>query len=196
MIPLLDFCAICHESGVPVIVDAAGEHDPRDQLGAGADIVIVSAHKNYGALTAGIVAGHRALIEACLLQDVGIGRPMKVGKEGIASVIAALDIWRCHGNAVHADWTRRAGLAVDALRAVPGLRVELAADMQGSPLNRARIHAKNCDQIVRALADGEPSIRVWQHGLPHGYFELDPRTLDDGEMQATCRAIRAIAATR
>ena len=45
--------------------------------------------------------------------------------------------------------------------AAPGLRVELAADMQGSPLFRARIHAKNCEQIVQALADGEPSIRVW-----------------------------------
>jgi D-glucosaminate-6-phosphate ammonia-lyase len=197
MIGLAEFCAICRASGVPVIVDAAGEHDPRDQLGAGADLVIASAHKNYRALTAGIVAGRRALIEACLLQDAGIGRPMKVGKEGIASVIAALDLWRRHDrSAVHADWTRRARLAVEALGAVSGLRVELAPDMQGSPLYRTRIHAENCDRIVRALADGEPAIRVWQHGLPEGYFELDPRTMDDGEMQAVCQAIRALAAAR
>ena len=68
--------------------------------------------------------------------------------------------------------------------------------MQGSPLDRARIYAGNCDQIVRDLADGEPSIRVWQHGLPLGYFELDPRTVDDSEMQAICRAIRVITAAR
>ena len=181
-------------AGVPVIVDAAGEHDPRDQLGAGADIVIVSAHKNYGALTAGIVMGRRSLIEACLMQDAGIGRPMKVGKEGIASVIAALDEWRRQDRkAVHADWTRRARLAVDALGGIPGLRVEIAPDTPGSPLNRARIHAGSCDRIVRALASGEPSIRVWQHGLPHGYFELDPRTIDDQDMQTICRAIQALA---
>ncbi len=194
MIGLAEFCDICHAAGVPVIVDAAGEHDPRDQLGAGADIVIVSAHKNYGALTAGIVMGRRSLIEACLMQDAGIGRPMKVGKEGIASVIAALDEWRRQDRkAVHADWTRRARLAVDALGGIPGLRVEIAPDTPGSPLNRARIHAGSCDRIVRALASGEPSIRVWQHGLPHGYFELDPRTIDDQDMQTICRAIQALA---
>jgi L-seryl-tRNA(Ser) seleniumtransferase len=194
MIPLSEFCAVCHESGVPVIVDAAGEHDPRDQLSAGADLVIASSHKNYGALTAGILAGRKGFVEACLLQDAGIGRPMKVGKEGIVSVVAALHAWQCQNrNAAYVEWKRRASLAVAALSAVPGLRVELAADMQGSPLIRARIHAKNCDQIVTALADGEVSIRVWQHGLPHGFFELDPRTVDDDEMQAVCRAIRAIA---
>ena len=197
MIPLSEFCTISHEADIPVIVDAAGEHDPRDQFGEGADIVIASGHKNYGALTSGIIAGRRNLIEACLLQDAGIGRPMKIGKEGIMSVIAALGMWprRSH-EAAHAHWTRRASIAVDALRAIPGLRVELAADMRGSPLNRARIHAKNCEQIVQALADGEPSIRVWRHGLPQGYFELDPRTVNDCEMQAICRALRTIAATR
>jgi seryl-tRNA(Sec) selenium transferase len=193
MIGLREFCTICHAAGVPVIVDAAGEHDLRDQLCAEVDLAIASAHKNYGALTAGIVAGRRALIEACLLQDSGIGRAMKVGKEGIASVIAALDAWRRQDrNSVHTDWKRRASHASDALRELPGLRVELAPDMEGSPLYRARIHVKVPERIVQRLADGDPSIRVWRHGLPHGYFELDPRTITDDEMATICRAIHVI----
>ena len=144
MIPLPDFCAICRQIGVPVIVDAAGEHDPRGELGAGADLVIVSAHKNYGALTAGIVAGRRALVEACLLQDSGIGRPMKVGKEAIAGVIAALDVWRGEDRgARHADWTRRARIRGDGAcrRAGPSRRA--GARHAGQPAH-ARAHS-SCD---------------------------------------------------
>ncbi len=193
MIGLPEFCAICHAAGVPVIVDHAGEHDLADPLRAGADLAIASAHKNYGALTAGIVAGRRALIEACLLQDAGIGRPMKVGKEGIASVIAALEVWqRENRSAVHADWKRRAQMACDLLAGISGLQTEVAPDTEGSPLYRARIHAVDATGIVDRLAAGDPSIRVWRLGLPHGYFELDPRTVSDDEMSSICQVIRAI----
>jgi D-glucosaminate-6-phosphate ammonia-lyase len=194
MIGLRDFCAICHAAGVPVIVDAAGEHDLGEPLRDGADLAIASAHKNYSALTAGIVAGRRALIEICLLQDCGIGRPMKVGKESIASVIAALDVWTAQDRAaVHAEWTRRARMACDLLAGLPGFQAGIAPDMPGSPLNRARIHAPDATAVADRLAAADPSIRVWRLGLPHGYFELDPRTVTDEEMREICRAIRAIA---
>jgi len=193
MIGLREFCAICHAAGVPVIVDAAGEHDLGEQLRDGAELAIASAHKNYGALTAGIAAGRRALIEACLMQDSGIGRPMKVGKEGIASVIAALEVWRRQDRtAVHADWTRRARMACDLLAGLPGFEAGIAPDMAGSPLNRARIRTPNATSIADRLAAGDPSIRVWRLGLPHGYFELDPRTVTDDEMRTICQTIRAI----
>jgi L-seryl-tRNA(Ser) seleniumtransferase len=193
MIGLAEFCAICHAAGVPVIVDAAGEHNLAEPLRAGADIAIASAHKNYGALTAGIIAGRRDLVAPCLMQDAGIGRPMKVGKEGIAGAIAALEAWQ-HQDlaAVHADWTRRAGMARELLSGLPQLRIELAPDMAGSALQRARVHMSDAARMADRLADGDPSIRVWRLGLPRGYFELDPRTISDDEMRATCQAIRAI----
>ena len=128
-----------------------------------------------------------------MLQDSGIGRPMKVGKEGIASVIAALEAW--HGqdsNAVHADWKRRAQMALELLSGISGLQIEVTADMEGSPLYRARIRTANAARIADRLAAGNPSIRVWRLGLPHGYFELDPRTISDAEMTSICQAIRAI----
>lgn len=194
MIDLAAFCEACHNAGVPVIVDAAGEQDLRHYLSAGADIAIASAHKNFGALTAGIVAGRASLIEACLLQDVGIGRPMKVGREGIASVIAALARWRNTDRAaVHAVWTKRAGAAMGALADVRFLKVDLARDIEGSPLFRARIQVTGkltAAQVAQRLADGTPSVRVWRLGLPLGFFELDPRTVTDDEMIVTCNAVR------
>jgi L-seryl-tRNA(Ser) seleniumtransferase len=120
---------------------------------------------------------------------------MKVGKEAIAAVIAALETWRQQDHqAVQTAWTRRAAIALDVLADVTGLTVELAPDMAASPLLRARIHvgapaALTADRIAQRLADGDPSIRVWRAGLPRGYFELDPRTITDEDMLMICRAI-------
>lgn len=196
MIDLKTFCEICHEADVPVVVDAAGEHDLRDQLQAGADLVIASAHKNYGALTAGIVAGRRALVDACRLQDHGVGRPMKAGKESVISVIAALDKWQQDDRSLlHLEWTKRAGIALEELKDLPGVKVELALDMPGSPLCRARIliagqNKLSADQLARALLGCDPRILVWNAGLLHGFLELDPRELSDQEMIAICHKIR------
>ena len=33
------------------------------------------------------------MVQACFYQEHGIGRPMKVGKEGVAGAIAALEAW-------------------------------------------------------------------------------------------------------
>ena len=93
MIPLETFAAICRARGVPVIVDAASEYDLRGFLGQGADIVIYSGHKFLGGPTTGIVAGRADLVRAASHQNRGIGRGMKVGKESIVGVMAALEAW-------------------------------------------------------------------------------------------------------
>src|SRR5262249_39395579 len=91
LIPLEECVAIAGD--VPGIVDAAAEPDVRLFLRAGASIVISSGHKAMGALTSGLICGRKALIRACYLQNWGIGRAMKVGKEGIAGLIAAIERW-------------------------------------------------------------------------------------------------------
>ena len=93
MLGLEQVCRICQAKGVPVIVDAASEYDLRGFLVRGADLVVYSGHKFLGGPTSGIVAGQRALVQAAALQNCGIGRGMKVGKESIAGVMAALQAW-------------------------------------------------------------------------------------------------------
>ncbi|MBI1787052.1 MAG: hypothetical protein HYR60_05795 [Acidobacteria bacterium] len=77
--------------GVPVLVDAAAEPDVRVFLRAGASLVIASGHKALGAPTSGLLCGRKDLVRACYLQNWGIGRAMKVGKEGIAGLMVALE---------------------------------------------------------------------------------------------------------
>lgn len=94
LLPLDEFAAVCHEHGVPVIVDAASEYDLRGFLEAGADIVLYSSHKFLGGPTGGIVAGRKDLVRAAFIQNGGIGRGMKIGKESVLGTMAALEAWR------------------------------------------------------------------------------------------------------
>jgi L-seryl-tRNA(Ser) seleniumtransferase len=72
-VPLRDVCAIAHERGVPVIVDAAAELPPRSNLrrfiNEGADLVVFSGGKAIGGPQAsGILAGRADLIASVALQ--------------------------------------------------------------------------------------------------------------------------------
>jgi D-glucosaminate-6-phosphate ammonia-lyase len=184
MIPLMRFAAIAHAHGVPVIVDAAAEYDLRGFLGQGADLVLYSAHKFLRAPTAGIIAGRRDLVRACYLQNGGIGRGFKVGKEGIAGTIAALEAWE---RSDHAAARAREGTLIDywieALGNHDGLTATIVADPTGNPVDRLRVTIDpsrasiTAWEMSAALSAGKPSIAVRAEDLEHGYFELDPCNL-------------------
>jgi D-glucosaminate-6-phosphate ammonia-lyase len=195
-VPLGEFVEVCRRRNVPVIVDAASEYDLRGFIAAGADIVIYSAHKFLGGLTAGIVAGRKDLVRAAYLQNGGIGRGMKVGKEGIIGAIAALEAWakRDHAaprRAEHARvalWTRELG-------DVAGVRVELSPDPTNNPITRLSVQidpaaaAITAWDLADALAEGDRPVMVRDDEAAHGYFELDPCNLSDGEAQEVTAAI-------
>jgi len=187
-IPFEDFVRVCHEHGVPVIVDLAAEYDITGYVKAGADITIHSAHKFIGGATAGVVSGRKALVRAAFLQNYGIARPMKVGKEGIAAAVVALQTFAAE------DRTEaRAALLEplecwrEALAGVAGVRAELDADPTGNPFDRLRVTVLlekagfTPADLVHALEAGTPSIRVRTHQLELGFFVMDARSLGEGE---------------
>jgi uncharacterized pyridoxal phosphate-dependent enzyme len=200
-IELAEFCAICRARGVPVIVDAASEYDLRGFLAKGADLVVYSAHKFLGGPTAGIVAGRKPLVRAAFLQNYGIGRGMKVGKEGIAGTIAALDAWgkRDHA-AVRARETGYLELWRMRFAAVPGLKPSIVPDPTGNPLDRLKLRVVEAEAgttacaLAVALAASEPPVIVRDHEVEHGYFYLDPCNLHPGEAELVANQVVSIAA--
>lgn len=200
-IDLAEFCAICRERGVPVIVDAASEYDLRGFLAKGADIVCYSAHKFLGGPTAGIVAGRKDLVRAAFLQNNGIGRGMKVGKESIAGAIAALEAWgRRDHKAVRARETGYLKLWMDRLAKVPGLKPSMVPDPTDNPLDRLKLEVNPAEAgttawaLASALASAEPPIIVRDHEVEHGHFYLDPCNLHPGEAEVVANQIAAVAA--
>ncbi len=180
MISLREFCEICHDQGVPVIVDAASEYDLKGFLLAGADLVIHSGHKFLGGPTSGMVAGRKDLIRAVYLQNYGIGRPMKAAKESICGLMAALRAWsRRDHEAKRAREREILKLWEEGLKNLPGIRAEIVPDPTANPLRRLRVHVGAAARIsawelAAALADGDPPVIVRDEYVDIGDFELDP----------------------
>ncbi len=198
MLALEQVCAICHAKGVPVIVDAASEYELRGFLARGADIVVYSGHKFLGGPTSGIVTGRKDLVHAARLQNRGIGRGMKVGKESIAGVMAALQAWRQRD---HAAVRAREDAALDswleALAPCAPVSCERVDDPTGNPLQRLRVRVLphsgwSARSFADALAAGEPPIMVRDYQTDLGYVDLDPCNLHDGEAQIVAQRMYSV----
>jgi len=187
-IELEEFVSICKDRSVPVIVDMASEYDLRSPIELGADVVIYSSHKFLGGPTGGIVAGSKELVRAAYLQNKGICRHMKIGKEGIAGTIAALEAWEQRDHkSVHDCEQRYVNHWQKVLRDVDGLHLDIHNDWTGNPIARLKISVNPGEaglfawELADRLSAGEPSIQVRDDLIEHGYFFLDPCNLIPGE---------------
>ncbi|MET3650025.1 aminotransferase class V-fold PLP-dependent enzyme [Phyllobacterium ifriqiyense] len=188
LIALKQFAEVCHARGVPVIVDAASEYDFKIFLEQGADIALYSSHKFLGGPTGGIVAGKKQLVRDAFLQNRGIGRGMKIGKESILGTIAALEAWEKRDHiGIRERETGYLHLWKQTLTGKPGVTAEIEADPTHNPLDRLRVtinpheaHITAWD-FADALAAGSCPVIVRDHEAEHGYFYLDPCNLHPGE---------------
>lgn len=198
MLSLEEFCEICHAKGVPVIVDAASEYDLRSFLARGADIVVYSGHKFLSGPTSGIVTGRKDLVRAAYLQNRGVARAMKVGKESIGGTMAALEAWEKRD---HAGIRRREEAALnlwkDALQGIPGINAQIIPDPTNNPLDRLQVYVRpesrfTAAGLASALAAGSPPIIVRNHEVERGHFFLDPCNLHPGEAEIVAEQLRAV----
>ncbi len=198
MLSLEEFCEICHARGVPVIVDAASEYDLTGFLSRGADIVIYSGHKFLSGPTSGIVTGRKDLVRAAYLQNRGIARAMKVGKESIAGTMAALEAWEKRD---HAGIRQREDAALhlwrNTLQGIPGIVANIIPDPTANPLDRLQIFVLpesrfTAAGLASALATGSTPIIVRNHEVERGHFFLDPCNLHPGEAEIVAERLNAL----
>ncbi len=195
-LPMNLFIAICQEHGVPTIIDMASEYDLKGPIALGATAVIYSGHKYLRGVTSGIVAGSANLIRAIYLQHRGIGRTMKVGKEGVVGAMAALELWeqRDHTRA-RAEQQARVDRWIEAIGRIPGLAPSPHDDWTGNPITRVRVDVRpgkakaSAWEFAARLAARTPRIIVWDGLIEHGAFYLDPCNVTDDEARAVAEAI-------
>lgn len=198
-IPADDFIQISHEKNVPVIVDAAAEYNFNSYLDKGADLVTCSGHKFLQGLTSGLLAGKKKLIRACRLHQFGIGRTMKVGKEGIVSLIAALKTWDKRDLEKEKEETKKKSeQIVKRLEGTEGLETNCVKDVTLNPIIRVRLDVNPDKAIIdayilsRELESSIPSIVTRSHHVEEGYLQLDTRFLNEKEIEFICKRIRNI----
>ena len=211
-LPFETFCQISHSHGLPVLVDHAAEVPPPSNLrkygDLGADLVVFSGGKGLrGPQSAGLILGRRDLIAACAANSsprAAIGRPLKVGKEELCGMVAALELYITEiSKTERAVWESMVVFMVEFLQGIPNVHirrhfpyhptrevpvmvVELAA---GSRLTIA--------EVVRQLQEGEPPIYVpvpkSGFGYPPGMgFIVNPHTMRVGEEKVVARRLREI----
>ena len=215
-LPIDQVIELAHDRGVPVIVDAAAEFPPFSILShywkLGADLTIVSGGKGLrGPQSSGLILGRRDLVDACAMSSSpnhGVGRPMKVGKEEIAGLLTAVELWSGpeFERKMFDGYRRRSDTMIEILSRVPGVRARkgesppastgLAVHPEGLPFtlvewDSERI-AKSVGQVMAELWEGDPSIIVAE--TPSGIL-LHPATLEPGEAEIVaervCDVLRA-----
>jgi len=207
VLPLDRVIQIAHSKHVPVIVDSASELPPvenlRKFLAMGADLVVFSGGKALGGPNdTGIIFGRSALIEICArigphnYETVGsetrtfVGRPMKVGKEDILSLIAAFRSYlRRDHQAEMRRWERMAELMTVELKQTGFSAIRVMYPSFGHsvrPLTIARVEIDfdnagsgiTANQVAEELKAGDPPIYVYTR---NNKVYINPQCLADGE---------------
>lgn len=198
--------AVAHAHELPVIVDAAAQLPPRSYLtdltGMGADLVVFSGGKGLcGPQSSGLIIGRADLIHACALNSnphSGVGRSMKVGKEEIMGLLAAIELFMEQDEeAVIADWTQRCLTigavaddfeGVDSVYSPPGVcKFPPVSPMQQLRFtDRAFITGL---EVQKHLKEGSPSIEA---GASKESIGFQPQTLQAGEAEIIARRLREI----
>ncbi len=194
-IPLADMIAIGDEHDIPVIVDAAAQLPPVENLWRftemGAALALFSGGKDLrGPQSSGLMLGRKDLIESIRPisnPNHGVGRPLKVGKEEMLGLLAAVERYLKLDHAARAQYCEEAvQLFCAALNPLPGVCAErVFPNEAGQPLPWCRVTidpavlGRSADDIVAAFLAHEPAIAV--SPLSETQFHLNPMTLNPGE---------------
>lgn len=177
VLPLETVIEIAHQHNVPVLVDAAPELPPMSNLwkytGMGADLVVFSGGKDiHGPQASGFILGRADLIKACALHGNPnhntIGRPAKVGKEEVAGLVKALELYlEMDHEARLQGWVDSAAYIVNQLAGVSHVSAwQESHDSWNRPIPHVYIRLDDSalglapGQVVSRLAEGTPPIRT------------------------------------
>lgn len=209
-LPLEQVVEIGHAHGIPIIVDAAGQVYPLENLSRyvkmGADLVCYGA-KYFGAVnSSGVLTGKREYVEAARLNSFigfestplrNFARTMKLDRQEVVAVYAALREWLTMN---HED--RFAGYEVRIATLRRGLRgirgVELVDDPAGGPAEGLRVRidprraGKTAAQVIEQLHGGTPSIWVREVPNDRDSFILRVATLKEGGESVIIERLREI----
>jgi D-glucosaminate-6-phosphate ammonia-lyase len=209
-VPLEEQIAIAKRHGLPLVIDAAAQLPPVENLWKftqlGADLVLFSGGKGLcGPQSSGLILGRRDLIEACAFHACPrpfIGRPMKAGKEEIVGLMTAvrryLDLdhaalmqayenqvgWILAEFAASAYLSAQRSFPNEAGQPLP--RVELILDPARLAISR--------DELLLRLMEGDPAISLAASGTD-GIF-INPQTLQPGEEKIIVERIKGILETK
>jgi D-glucosaminate-6-phosphate ammonia-lyase len=200
---------IAHDRDVPVILDAASELPPVENLTKfirmGVDMVAFSGGKGLRApQSTGILIGRKDLMEAAYLNafsfnkpKASIGRPMKIAKEEIVGLITALEIFvNADHEAEWADWRAKSQVIVDAMQNIPHVSAHVYEGpvYPGPNAPTAVITLDDtwtgptAAEITEQFRNGDPPIYIGD-GPATNVLWVAPVALKDGEAELIAKRL-------
>jgi L-seryl-tRNA(Ser) seleniumtransferase len=170
-----EFVQLGKKHGVPTLNDAAADVPPVENLwkytAMGFDLVAFSGGKGIrGPQSAGLLIGRRDLIAAARRNAPPngntIGRGMKVNKEEMVGMLAALERYVELDHQREArEFDKRAETIRAGAASVPGVKAEVFVPEVANHVPHLRVTWQGGNRaaaagIVSALRDGEPSIAI------------------------------------
>ena len=198
-----EFVQLGKRHGIPTLNDAAADVPPVENLwkytAMGFDLVAFSGGKGIrGPQSAGLLLGRKALVAAARLNGSpngnAIGRGMKVNKEEMVGMLAALELFVGKDHAAEArEFERRAEEIRKAASSVAGVRAQIFVPEVANHVPHVRVSwdtastGSRAAAIVRALQEGEPSVAIRSEGetLVVGVWMMQP-----GEEKIVARRLR------
>ena len=171
-----DWVRVARSHGVPTFNDAAADMPPIANLwnltGMGFDLVAFSGGKGMrGPQNAGLLLGRKDLIAAATANnnpnDRSVGRGMKVAKEQIVGMVAAVDwLMAQTDDGIEAEARHRCERIAAALRGVPTLTTEIVVPPVANHVPHLMIRYDQARvgiapiAVADALAKGTPAIEL------------------------------------
>jgi L-seryl-tRNA(Ser) seleniumtransferase len=175
-----DWVRVAHEHGVPCFNDAAADVPPVSNLWnyvqMGFDLVTFSGGKGIrGPQCTGLLLGRKDLIEFAVKNNSPysntIGRGMKVGKEEIVGLVAAVDWLLSQDEEVmQKEFHNRAETIADRLKGIPTLETKIFVP----PVANHVPHLLITYQQNRLAITGQQLAQKLRQGTPR--IELHPAT--------------------
>ena len=167
-----DFVKIGKARGVPTMNDAASDATPKENLWKytkmGFDLVIFSGGKALrGPQASGLLLGRKDLIDAALPAMSpfgGIGRGMKVGKEELCGVLAAVERYlKADHQAEWKELEARVTSIRGALKGAKGVRTERHIPVIANEVPHVTVH---WDEAARGLTSQQVTEKLLASDQP------------------------------
>lgn len=197
---------ICRPRGIRVVVDAAAQLPPRSNLWdftrRGADAALFSGGKGLrGPQSSGLILGRRDFVEACAFHgppSAYIGRGMKVGKEELCGILAALRWYLNHDEEAElAFWETIVERVIAEVGSLPGVTARrIWPSEAGQPVPRAELTldeaalGRTRDAVHAALLQGDPMVDL--AAGPGTTLIVNPQTLYPEEIDPLIERLRTV----
>jgi len=213
-IELDEYTSIAHDAGLPVMLDAAAELPPKENLSkfvaAGVDMVAFSGGKNlHGPQCSGMLVGKREWVRKAYANSAPhnyFARIAKVGKEEIVGFLAAVELYLAKDHeAERAEWHAMLDRISAQLEGLDTVVAELIPNNDFSHSPRLSVQwdeAKlglSLDEMIEELRTGRPSIEASDMRRFHPPWKglgIFPYLLQEGEEMLIADRVRTILTER